>query len=117
MLLLILTLHTFWVLISRHILSFLLSFYYTKLSYHLNTFRYFLYFSLSVDATKDNGRFGRLLNHSKTSANVVTKLIAVNDNPYLCLIAARNIETGEELQYDYGERSKEAVASHPWLTL
>ena len=86
------------------------------LSYRPNTFSV-LYFSLSVDATKDNGRFGRLLNHSKTSANVVTKLIAVNDNPYLCLIAARNIETGEELQYDYGERSKEAVASHPWLTL
>lgn len=69
----------------------------------------------SVDATKDNGRMGRLLNHSKTQANVVTKLYEVKGQPYLCLIAARNIKTGEELQYDYGERSKAAIESHPWL--
>lgn len=70
----------------------------------------------SVDATKDNGRFGRLLNHSKTASNVVTKLFAIDDHPYLCLMAARDIREGEELQYDYGERSKEAILSHPWLT-
>lgn len=76
----------------------------------------FLIWVCSVDATKDNGRFGRLLNHSKTAANVVTKLLDVDDHPYLCLMAARNIREGEELQYDYGERSKEAILSHPWLT-
>lgn len=75
----------------------------------------FCLFIFSVDATKDNGRFGRLLNHSKTSANVTTKLIPVDDHPYLCLMAARNIIPGEELQYDYGERSKEIIKSHPWL--
>ena len=69
----------------------------------------------SVDATKDNGRMGRLLNHSKTQANVVTKLYEVKDHPYLCLIAARDIKSGEELQYDYGERSKAVIESHPWL--
>lgn len=71
--------------------------------------------SSSVDATQDNLRFGRLLNHSKTAANVVTKLYEVDSQPYLCLIAARDIQPGEELQYDYGERSSEALLSHPWL--
>ena len=58
---------------------------------------------------------GRLLNHSKTQANVVTKLYEVKGHPYLCLVAARDIKPGEELQYDYGERSKAAIESHPWL--
>ena len=71
--------------------------------------------SCSVDATEDNGRYGRLLNHSKTAANVVTKLVAVQDQPYLCLLAARDISVGEELSYDYGERSRSIVESHPWL--
>ena len=69
----------------------------------------------SVDATADNGRKGRLLNHSRTSANVVTKLLEVDDRPYLCLIAARDITVGEQLEYDYGERNKETMDSHPWL--
>jgi len=68
-----------------------------------------------VDATKDNGRFGRLLNHSKTAANVVTKLHEIDGQPYLCLMAARDVQPGEELVYDYGERSSEALLSHPWL--
>ena len=70
----------------------------------------------SVDATVDNGRMGRLLNHRKTSPNVTTKVYMVDDRPYLCLVAARDIEPGEELEYDYGERSKPAILSHPWLT-
>lgn len=71
---------------------------------------------LCVDATIDNGRKGRLLNHSKTSANVVTKLMEVDNQPYLCLVAARDLSIGEELEYDYGERAKVALDSHPWLT-
>ena len=71
--------------------------------------------TLSVDATEDNGRMGRLLNHSKNQANVITKFYEVDDHPYLCLVASRDIKVGEELQYDYGERSKEATQSHPWL--
>lgn len=68
-----------------------------------------------MDATQDNGRCGRLLNHSKTSGNVVTKLVPVGDHPYLCLLAARDIVVGEELTYDYGERSEDVMRSHPWL--
>ena len=58
---------------------------------------------------------GRLFNHSKTHANVVTKVIEVDDQPYLCLISARDIKEGEELQYGYGERSQKVVKMHPWL--
>lgn len=73
-------------------------------------------FGYSVDATDPKiERLGRLINHSKKDANIVTKLVEVDDHPYLCLMAARDIKEGEELQYDYGERSKAAIDSHPWL--
>ena len=58
---------------------------------------------------------GRLLNHSRTEANVNTKVHEVNGKPFLCLIASQNIPAKKELLYDYGERSKEAIQSHPWL--
>lgn len=68
-----------------------------------------------MDATEDNGRMGRLVNHSKLNPNVLTKVMEVDGQPYLCLMAKRNIEVGEELQYDYGERRKEIVELFPWL--
>lgn len=58
---------------------------------------------------------GRLVNHSKTDANVMSKVIEVRGHPYLCLMAARDINPGEELQYDYGERNPDIIHSHPWL--
>ncbi|XP_022106615.1 N-lysine methyltransferase KMT5A-like [Acanthaster planci] len=72
--------------------------------------------SLGVDATAESGRIGRLLNHSK-SGNCTTKLISIDDRPYLILVAARPITAGEELVYDYGDRNKESLRSHPWLAL
>lgn len=69
----------------------------------------------SVDATKDNGRYGRLVNHSRRS-NVQTKLVPVDGEPYLCLMAKRDIVKDEELLYDYGERKKEIIEYHPWLS-
>ena len=71
-------------------------------------------FLLSVDATKETGRMGRLLNHSKTG-NCQTKLHDINGVPHLILVASRDVEEGEELLYDYGDRSKESIAAHPWL--
>ncbi|XP_033748180.1 N-lysine methyltransferase KMT5A-A-like isoform X2 [Pecten maximus] len=71
--------------------------------------------SYCIDATAESGRLGRLINHSKTSANCRTKLVEVNNKPYLTLVAARDIQLGEELLYDYGDRSKSSVDSHPWL--
>ena len=69
----------------------------------------------SVDATKESGRMGRLVNHSRKQANVVTKMVTLPERPCLCLVAARDIQPGEELQYDYGDHSKAAEEAHPWL--
>uniref|UniRef100_A0AAY4DXN9 [histone H4]-lysine(20) N-methyltransferase n=2 Tax=Denticeps clupeoides TaxID=299321 RepID=A0AAY4DXN9_9TELE len=67
-----------------------------------------------VDATMETDRLGRLVNHSK-SGNLQTKLHDVGGVPHLILVASRDIQKGEELLYDYGDRSKEAIMAHPWL--
>lgn len=68
-----------------------------------------------IDATAETDRLGRLFNHSKLGGNCHTKLFEMNQKPYLILVASRDIEIGEELTYDYGERNKVAIESHPWL--
>ncbi|GAB1599099.1 N-lysine methyltransferase KMT5A-A-like [Argonauta hians] len=77
---------------------------------------YFVYNSkhYCVDATDESGRLGRLINHSR-SGNCQTKLVGIKGRPYLILVASRNIDEGEELLYDYGDRSKASLAAHPWL--
>ncbi|XP_043830563.1 N-lysine methyltransferase KMT5A-like [Dromiciops gliroides] len=67
-----------------------------------------------VDATKESGRLGRLINHSK-SGNCQTKLHPIDGVPHLIVIATRDIEVGEELLYDYGDRSKASLEAYPWL--
>jgi len=68
-----------------------------------------------IDATAETDRLGRLLNHSKLGGNCHTKLFEINAKPHLVLIASRNIERGEEMMYDYGDRNKVSLESHPWL--
>lgn len=68
-----------------------------------------------IDATAESGKLGRLLNHSKTAGNCHTKQVDIRGKPYLILAASRDISVGEELQYDYGDRSKSSLDSHPWL--
>ncbi|XP_029367222.1 lysine methyltransferase 5Ab isoform X2 [Echeneis naucrates] len=77
---------------------------------------YFQYQSKTycIDATKETGRLGRLINHSKTG-NCQTKLHAIDGHPHLILVAARDLKVGEELLYDYGDRSKASLLAHPWL--
>ncbi|XP_068430875.1 N-lysine methyltransferase KMT5A-A [Clinocottus analis] len=77
---------------------------------------YFQYLSKTycVDATRETGRKGRLINHSKTG-NCQTKVHDINGVPHLILVASRDIDEGEELLYDYGDRSKASIAAHPWL--
>lgn len=70
---------------------------------------------LCVDATKESDRLGRLLNHSRTDANCATRLVSIKDKPYLILETIRDVKTGEELLYDYGERSKDVLQYHQWL--
>ncbi|XP_063719128.1 N-lysine methyltransferase KMT5A-B-like [Symsagittifera roscoffensis] len=83
---------------------------------------YMYYFVLGntrycIDATKELESFGygRLLNHSRKHPNCRTKAIWVKGEPKLILIANRTINEGEELLYDYGDRSKTAIENHPWL--
>ncbi|XP_061458776.1 N-lysine methyltransferase KMT5A isoform X2 [Rhineura floridana] len=67
-----------------------------------------------VDATKETHRLGRLINHSKCG-NCQTKLHDVDGIPHLILVASRDIKAGEELLYDYGDRSKASLEAYPWL--
>ncbi|KAG8237957.1 hypothetical protein J437_LFUL016302 [Ladona fulva] len=74
------------------------------------------YKPLSVDATAESGRLGRLVNHSR-NGNLTTKTVVVKSNPHLVLIAKEDIYPSDEILYDYGDRSKESLKHHPWLSL
>lgn len=67
-----------------------------------------------IDATQETDRLGRLVNHSK-KGNLRTRTFLIEDSPHLIFFASRDIQPGEELCYDYGDRRKEALESHPWL--
>ncbi|XP_076434605.1 N-lysine methyltransferase KMT5A-like [Babylonia areolata] len=69
-----------------------------------------------IDATAESGKLGRLLNHSRRG-NCYTKVFAIGDRPALVLLASQTIKKGQELTYDYGDRSQTALESHPWLKL
>ncbi|XP_036029769.1 N-lysine methyltransferase KMT5A-like [Onychomys torridus] len=77
---------------------------------------YFQYLNKTycVDATRETNRLGRLINHSKCG-NCQTKLHVISGVPHLILIASRDIAVGEELLYDYGDRSKASIKAYPWL--
>ena len=86
---------------------------------HFRIFTEILYdnFNFSIDATAESGRLGRLVNHSRVTPNMQTKVVIVKDTPRLLLVAKKDIEPGTELLYDYGDRSKESLLCHPWLAL
>ena len=67
-----------------------------------------------VDATQMKGRKGRLVNHCRLG-NCAPQLMYVEDKPRVILMATRNIEPGEEILFDYGDRTKESIEAHPWL--
>lgn len=67
-----------------------------------------------MDATAESGRLGRLVNHSR-NGNLATRTISLDGKPHLVLIAKDDIAIGEEVTYDYGDRSKESLKYHPWL--
>ena len=69
-----------------------------------------------VDATEESCYKGRLINHSFYTPNLKTKVVDFGKNCfYLCLFALRDIKEGEELLYDYGDRSEESIKANPWL--
>ncbi|XP_078339764.1 N-lysine methyltransferase KMT5A-A-like [Crassostrea virginica] len=54
-----------------------------------------------IDATHTLDRLCRFVNDEK-NGNAVMKLKVFNHFPRLCLFAAKDIEAGEEIRYDYG---------------
>ncbi|XP_044261443.1 histone-lysine N-methyltransferase PR-Set7 [Tribolium madens] len=90
-----------------------------KYAQDLNTGCYMYYFKHNnqqycVDATAETGKLGRLVNHSR-NGNLITRTVSVDNKPRLVLIAKDDIKAGDEITYDYGDRSKESLKHHPWL--
>ena len=81
------------------------------------TISFLCFYLCSIDATSESGRLGRLVNHSRLNPNLLTKVVTFKDIPRLILVARDDITAGTELLYDYGDRSKESLAAHPWLAL
>ena len=46
---------------------------------------------------------------------MIPKVREVKGTPRLTLVTKRAVCKGEELLYDYGDRSKAALLNHPWL--
>ena len=71
----------------------------------------------SVDATVDRGRLGRLVNHSCIRDNAKPKIVFLCNQPRIIFLAKRDIKVGDEILYDYGDRSQDSIRDHPWLLL
>jgi len=69
-----------------------------------------------IDATAEDGTFGRLINHSRRTLNLIPQIVPVNGVPHMVLKANRDIESGEELAYDYGDRRTLVLKTYPWLS-
>ena len=67
-----------------------------------------------IDATQETEDMGRLINHSRIKFNMKSRILE-GKNIHLCFFATRNITEGEELLYDYGDKSRESVKNFPWL--
>ena len=57
----------------------------------------------SVDAAKEDGSLGRLVNDDHINPNAKMKYLTVQGKPHLCLFAIRDIGPGEEITYNYGD--------------
>ncbi|XP_067468322.1 uncharacterized protein [Thunnus thynnus] len=61
-----------------------------------------------IDASKEDGTLGRLVNEDHISPNCEMKKIVCEGKPHVCLFAVKKISAGEEITYNYGD------SSHPW---
>ena len=81
----------------------------------MTTFSFSLH-PYSIDASMESNRIGRLVNHSRKNPNARPKLIVRCDGSfYLVLVANQDIQSGEEILYDYGETAKDKLEIFPWL--
>ncbi|KAF4082026.1 hypothetical protein AMELA_G00146890 [Ameiurus melas] len=58
---------------------------------------------LWVDAAREDGSLGRLVNDDHMNPNSKMKTITVDRKPHLCLFAIKDISPGEEISYNYGD--------------
>ncbi|XP_073787868.1 uncharacterized protein isoform X2 [Danio rerio] len=63
---------------------------------------------LWVDAAREDGSLGRLINDNHINTNSKMKIINVDRKPYLCLFATKDISPGQEITYNYD------VSEWPW---
>lgn len=56
----------------------------------------------SVDAAREDGSLGRLVNDDHINPNSKMKFLNVEGKPHLCLFATQDISAGEEITYNYG---------------
>ena len=92
----------------------------TTYSLDMSIGSYMYFFTLKskkycLDATKETGRYGRLLNHSRKHPTCVPKVVVVAGTPRVVFLAKHNIEAGQEITFDYGDRSIKSLAAFPWL--
>ena len=60
----------------------------------------------SIDASKEDGTVGKLINDSKYFPNArMKKIVSAGRRLYLCLFAVRNIDISEKNLYFYGEEN------------
>ena len=80
---------------------------------------FFIYFS--IDASNNDGRMGRLINHSmhpNIKPNVIEGVVPRNGGrprPYVYFTAITDIAKGEELLFNYGDNRREIHAVHTWF--
>ncbi|XP_034027942.1 uncharacterized protein LOC117512090 [Thalassophryne amazonica] len=61
-----------------------------------------------IDASKEDGTFGRLVNDDHRNPNCKLRKIIYEGKPHVCLFALKKIYPGDEITFDYGE------SSYPW---
>ncbi|XP_048860839.1 uncharacterized protein LOC125727900 isoform X3 [Brienomyrus brachyistius] len=71
-----------------------------------------------IDASQEDKSLGRLVNDEHRNPNCRMKVVDVEGSPHLCLFAVRDILSGEEINYNYGDsdwpwRRQVAVSSPP----
>lgn len=71
----------------------------------------------AIDATAERPEYGlaRYINHSRTRPNIRLVAVDVGGVPRVAMIAKANIEAGDELLFDYGDRGKGVLANNQWL--
>lgn len=78
--------------------------------YNTCIYPFLVFIFLSIDASREDGSFGRIVNDDHKHPNCEMRKIYVNGKIHLCLFALNDIKEGEEITYDYGGED------YPWRT-